>query len=361
MKKILFAIGGLSGGGAERVVSVWAGQLAEKGYEVGILVFKRSEGEYEVSPKVTKLAVAESLGAYQKMSYLERFRVKRRIVKDFSPDVVINFLPRVQIWMAAAMAGLKIKRIDTVRNSPWNFCDGEISKQLWKLCFETGDLTILQSEDQKHFFSKKVQKKCVIVPNPLNEAYETAGKSEFPEKAKRFVAAGRLSDQKNFPLLIRAFALASKTHPDITLDIYGKGTDAYTKKLNDLIEEVGMKEKIRLPGRSDNMHAVLMDHDAFIMSSDYEGMPNALAEAMAVGLVCVSTDCKTGPRDLIRDGENGYLTPVRDVEKMAEKIEKVADMDAVTIQKFGEKARSFVTDLCGRENSLNKLIQAIEK
>ena len=97
------------------------------------------------------------------------------------------------------------------------------------------------------------------------------------------------------------------------------------------------------------------------MSSDYEGMPNALAEAMATGLVCISTDCRTGPRDLIKDGENGFLVPVGNVEAMTDSIKRVASLDADAIERIGREARLYVTDLCGRENSLNKLIEAIEK
>lgn len=361
MKKILFAITGLRGGGAERVVSVWASQLAEKGYEVGILTFAKKDGEYEVDPKVKRFIVAENTEAYLAMSYLKRYRIMRKTVIEFSPNVVISFLQRMQVWMAAATIGLGVKRVDTVRISPWHTTVGAATKYMWKLCFKTGDLTILQSEDQKPFFSKSVQKKCVVVPNPLNEAYEKEGKTEFSGKATRFAAAGRLAKQKNFPLLIKAFAKACEAHLDITLDIYGAGEDAYVAELQALINDLDMSNRVRLCGRTDNMHGELMAHDAFVMSSDFEGMPNALAEAMAVGLVCISTDCKTGPRDLIKDGENGFLVPVGDVEAMAESIKKVADMEADSIRRFGLEARSFVTNLCGRENSLKKLIQAIEK
>ncbi len=361
MKKILFAITGLGGGGSERVVSVWASQLAQRGYDVGVFTYARKEGEYALGPNVKRFTITENIKDYLAMSYIKRYRLMRKTVKEFSPDVVIGFLPRMQIWMAAATVGLKVKRIDTVRNSPWNFYNGAFTKQLWKLCFKTGDLTILQSEDQKPFFSKSVQKKCVIVPNPLNEDYEQKGKTEFSEKATRFVAAGRLSEQKNFPLLIKAFAKACEYNPDITLDIYGKGRDEYAAKLQSLIDELGMSGRVCLCGRTDNMHGALMEHDAFVMSSDFEGMPNALAEAMAVGLVCISTDCRTGPRDLITDGENGFLVPVGDVDAMAESIKKVADMDAQTIKRIGVEVRRYVTDLCGRENSLKKLIEAIEE
>ena len=361
MKKILFAITGLGGGGAERVVSVWASQLVEKGYDVGVFTFAKGKNEYPISSKVKRLTITNNIEDYLSMGYFKRYRLMRKIVKDFSPDVVISLLTRMQIWMAAVTVGLGVKRIDTVRNSPWHFYEGNLTKQLWKMCFRTGDLTILQSEDQKGYFSSRVQKKCMVVPNPLNEAFEKEGKTTYSSKATRFVAVGRFSEQKNYPLMFKAFAKACKNNENITLDVYGKGDEKSTQKLQALVAELGMNGRINLRGRTDDVHSALMEHDAFIMSSNFEGMPNALAEAMAVGLVCVSTDCKTGPRDLIKDGENGFLVPVGDEGAMTKKIEEVASLGADAIKSFGVEARKHVVELCGRENSLRKLIDAIEK
>ena len=351
----------MGGGGAERVVSVWASQLAERGYDVGIFTYRRKEGEYPVSPAVKRLTIVNEKKEYLAMSYFKRYRLIRKTVKDFAPDVVIGFLQNMQVWMAITTIGLKLKRIDTVRISPWHASVGKVVMQLWKMCFRTGDLTILQSEDQKAFFSKTVQKKCVVVPNPLGDVYEATGKTNFALRATRFIAAGRICAQKNFPMLIKAFAKSHKENPEITLDIYGVGEEQYVEGIKALIKELNAEEYINLCGRTSDMHTALMEHDAFLMSSNYEGMPNALAEAMAVGLVCVSTDCKTGPRDLIKDGENGFLVKVSDVDDMSEKISLVANMDSEAIKSFGFAARSFVTDFCGKENSLKKLIEAIEK
>ena len=361
MRRVLFSITSLAGGGAERVVSVWASQLAEKGYEVGIFTYARSENEYPVNPKVTRLTVAKTKKEYLSYGYLRRYRLARNAVKSFAPDVVISFLSNMQIWMMLTTVGLKLKRIDTVRISPWHNGSSKIVQAAWKHCFKTGDLTILQSEDQKAFFGKSVQKKCVVVPNPLNADYELEGKEIYNERALRFCAAGRLCTQKNFPLLISAFVRAHQNNPDITLDIYGKGTDEYTDKLHRLISENGADSYICLCGRTNDMRCELLKHDVFVMSSDFEGMPNALAEAMATGLVCISTDCRTGPRDLIEDGKTGFLVPVDDVDNMSNKILEVSQMSSSEVESIGKNARAFATEYCGRENSLARLIEAIEK
>ena len=210
MKKILFAITGLGGGGAERVVSVWASQLAEQGYEVAILTFAKKENEYEVCEKVKRLTVTQNIKEYLSLSYIKRYKLMRKIVKEFSPDVVISLLQRMQIWMSFVTIGIDVKRIDTVRISPWHSNNGKIVDWLWKRCFKTGDLTILQSEDQKSFFSKKVQKKCVVVPNPLNELCENVGKTEFSSSIKKFTSAGRLAKQKTILCLLKRLQRRAK-------------------------------------------------------------------------------------------------------------------------------------------------------
>lgn len=361
MKKILFAIGSLSGGGGERVVSVWAGQLAERGYDTAVFTYAKADDEYYLSPKVKRLTLVDDIKDYLSQSGLKRYRNIRKIIKGFSPDVVISFFPTIQIWMKAATIGLGVKRIDTVRVNPLYASNSKAVNAMWRWCLKTSALTILQCEDQKMFFNKKIQKKCAVVPNPLSEVYENCGKDRYSNENLKFIAAGRLCKQKNFPMLIKAFAKAHAQNPKITLDIYGEGTSSYIEFLDSIINQDSATEYIHLCGRTSDMHGELLNHDAFVMSSDYEGMPNALAEAMATGLVCISTDCPTGPRDLIRGGENGFLVPVDDVDAMAEKIIEVSNMSATEIESLGKSARKFVVDYCGRENSLAKLIDAIEK
>lgn len=360
MKHIVFAVGSLFGGGAERVVSVWASALAEKGYKVSVIVYSRMKNEYSISDKVSVYPIADSQEACDSMGVLQRVRLFRKSLKSLKPNVIISFLPIMQVYVRIASIGLGIPRIETIRLSPWHT---EMIKtkfaKIWINCFESSKAVILQSEDQKSFFSQNVQKKAVVIPNPVNSLYIENQKTVYNSTSHKIVAAGRLSKQKNHKMMIDAVKEVSKKFADVSLDIYGVGE--LEQSLNDYIKDSGMERNIRLRGRSSELYNVYKDADLYVMTSDYEGMPNALAEAMAIGLPCVSTDCKTGPCDLIDDGKNGFLVPCNDVETLSQKINLIFSLSDDEQRIVGEQARKKIVEFCGEENSLNKLISLIEK
>lgn len=362
MKKVLISITTLFGGGAERVVSLWANALHDKGYDVSLLIYGRSEGEYPINENIQIHTVAENYAKYQQMGYLQRLKRMRRIVKEVHPDVLINFLPRMQIWMMFATMFMKLRRVETVRISPWQVAIRRKSEAfLWKLCFVRSSDVIIQTQEQGEFFSEKVRRKCWVIPNPIGQQYIDNPKEAYSKQALHFMAAGRVTKQKNYPMMINAFKILNDKYPDTRLSIYGAGDQGYVAKLQELIDGLGLQECVTLEGRSNNISEELRRRDVFLMTSDFEGMPNALAEAMATGLVCVSTDCRTGPKDLIKHGENGFLVPVGDVDKLAAVMEEIVRMDSVHMEQMGRAARESVLDLCSEEKSLMKLIALIEK
>lgn len=359
MKQVVFAIGSLHGGGAERVVSVWASALAEKGYPVSILVYARLENEYPISDKVNVYPIAGSQQECDAMSILQRLRRFRKALKELKPGVLISFLPEIQVYMGLSSIGLRIPRVETVRINPWR--SGIVNTKfapLWRWCFRSCRAVIVQSEDQKPFFSQSVQKKAVVIPNPINPAYIENFKAEYCATSHKIVAAGRLTGQKNYKMMIDAVKLVSEKYKDVSLAIYGAGEQE--AELNAYIKTQGLEDTVRLMGRSNELYRIYQTADLYLMSSDFEGMPNALAEAMAIGLPCISTDCKTGPRDLVDDGENGYLVPCGDAEALADRIVHIFSMPAEEQKKLGQNARTKISDFCSEENSLKRLIDLIE-
>ena len=175
----------------------------------------------------------------------------------------------------------------------------------------------------------------IVIPNAINPAFIRPAYDG--EREKVIVGAGRLSNQKNFPLLISAFARIADKFPEYKLVIYGKGN--LLDSLQALAKEKSISDRVEFPGFVPDMPERLEKASMFVLSSDYEGMPNALMEAMASGLPCVSTDCGGGgARFLIKDGENGLLVPQKDEEKMAAAMERILS-DEVFAKKIGENAR----------------------
>lgn len=361
--KILIAIGSLSGGGAERVASVWAGQLADCGWDVSILVFARKNDEYPISSKVKIYSCASTIEEYLSKSPIRRFREIRSLVTTICPNYTIAFFHNMRILMMLASFGLRTKRIDTLRISPWSLQKSSLSwsnRCLSRLSFDTANKIIIQTSDQKPWFSKRNQKKCVLIPNPISDIYKDSFREEISTQVVNFIAAGRIDPQKNYPMMIDAFAKAVEMHPNIRLQIFGKGDVEYTQMLQDRINSLGMSNNIFLMGRSSCMHEEYRKNDAFLMTSDYEGLPNALMEAMASRLICISTDCKTGPRDLINEGVSGYMVPVGDGKALTEVIINVINMSYEERVAMADAARNRIMTYCSEESSLNKLCEILK-
>lgn len=164
------------------------------------------------------------------------------------------------------------------------------------------------------------QRSRKIIPNAINKEFITAEYSG--PRNKQIVSSGRLTEQKNHALLIKAFAGITAKYPAYKLVIYGDGP--LRKDLELLASNLGIADKVSFPGYTTEIRKKIERSSLFVLSSDFEGMPNALMEAMALGVPCISTDCKGGgARFLIKNGTNGLLTPIGDVEALQTAMEKI--------------------------------------
>lgn len=359
-KKICIAIHGLAHAGAERVAASWANYLAEHGHRVSVMVYAHSEDTYDLDERVRIIPLADTQQQYYQLSKGKQLSRIRNVIRQEKPQVMISFLPKMQISVMLATFGMRMKRLETVRNNPWIDTDVSGKRFFWNLCFRRSDIILVQTKEQSEYFSKRLQKKCVVISNPISRNFADQQKTYGNEKTSRFVAVARINTQKNYPMMIRAFAQATKKDPSCTLDIYGAGSPEKIQSIRDLIGQLGMEERIRLCGWRRDIADILTQYDAFLMSSNYEGMPNALAEAMSAGLVCLSTDCKTGPKDMIESGKNGILAKTGDVRSFTEGIETIINMDQQQRVDMGHLARKSILEMCSEENTLARLKQLIE-
>ena len=346
------------GGGAERVVSIWANELTKRNYKVSIVLYARTDNEYKVAQGVHIYSIANSMKECDSLSVIQRILRFRKRIKEISPDVVISFLPIMQIYIMLSTLGLGIKRIETVRINPWR---AEINSTkyrfLWRMCFVTSHAIIVQTPEQMEFFSDRLKKKTVVIPNPLDSRLASYHKTIYRSESHNAIAAGRLSLQKNYRMMIDAINIAREKYSDIKLFIYGDGPDRHN--LEDYIKDNNLDSTIFLKGRSDNISEHMSKSDLFLMSSDYEGMPNSLIEAMAIGLPSISTDCKTGPKDIIKHKYNGFLVPTGDAVLMAEAIDEVFEMTSNEQKIMGDRAKANIEALCNTDLILDILCEVI--
>lgn len=318
MKKITFIFPSFSGGGAERVASILASNLS-KDFEVSVVAYFPVENNYFISSSVKVNYLTNSKEEYRNLSLFKKIRLLRILLLKITPEVVFPFLPQVGFHTYIACWHTKIKIVQTVRNNPKIDPESKFRRIIRDLTLRRSWKNFVQNQAQFDYFSKGIKNKTVIIPNPINDSFFNFPDDEIVYGKPSFfhiVALGRLCKQKNFEMLISTAKMLENI-PNISIDIYGDGE--LKSQLLEKIREEGLVN-VKINERTDSPEKVLKESDIFVLPSLYEGMPNALLEAMASSKICISTDCETGPRDIIQSGINGFLIPVNDVQKLYETI-----------------------------------------
>lgn len=339
-ESVLFYINQIYDGGAERVMTTLASRFSENGYSVILVTSFRKDGEYELASDVKRLSLEDSeiQQSFIKRN-ISRIRKLRSICKREKPDIVVSFMREPNCRALLATLGLPVKNIVSVRSDPNYEYAGIVGKILGKYLLPLADGCVFQTEEAKNWFPIKLQKKSKIILNPVKDDFYQVQRRPIPG---RIVSCGRLEKEKNFSLLIDAFASLGEKYPEMELLIYGEGS--LKANLQEQIGNLRMEERIFLMGATDNVAKVLSEASVFVLSSLYEGMPNALMEAMAVGVPCISTDCSCGgPRRLICSGENGILIKNDNKIALVESLKKLLD-DSIMADELGARARESALD-----------------
>ena len=342
MKHIAMYIGSLNKGGAERVMVNLAEYFFSKGYKVTFVTTFKEEDEYTHSEGINRiisgLTPKEESGRL--INIYRRYAKLRNIWKELRPDLVLSFMGKNNVMALLTTRRLHIPVVVSVRADP-KMEYREYSRFLdfmAAMLFPKADGVVLQTTDAANYFSKRVQKKVKVMPNSLSK--EFIRPVYEGEREKEIVAVGRIDDNKNHKLLIDAFAKVWNEHKDWRLTIYGDGPmkeelEAYVDSLDKTVEDQKkvnvsahndinsgkISEVITFPGRINNVADKIANAGIFVLCSDTEGMPNTLLEAMALGIPSISTNCPCGgPKDIIDDGENGLLVPVRDTEALTKAL-----------------------------------------
>ncbi len=340
-RKIAFHLNCLEQGGAERVVSNLANQFAREGYEVLLATEWYGENEFSIDREVRRVHVGLREGDEKKSriaQFLLRVKYLREFMKTERPDILIAFAQRANYRALMAAPGTGIPVLISIRTDPVGHYDALSDKIQIPLLFPRAAGCVFQTEGQRDFFAPYLQENSRVILNPVHDKYLDV--PEPVERKKEVVQSGRLVDFKNQPMLLQAFIEVHKKHPDYILKIYGGDSFDGTKEiLEDIIEKNNAGSYIRLMGASDSLEKDLVDAAVYAFSSDWEGLPNALLEAMALGLPIVATDCPCGgPRTVMENGVNGVLIPIKDPKALEEGINRLIENPGLGEQ-LGRNAR----------------------
>lgn len=333
LKKILVIIPKLSGGGAEKVSLELSKYLCEKDYEVLLLFFENFNNieVLNLSSKIKKIC----LNKKNKWNVFKIIFQIRKIIVNFKPNTIISFLFYTNILTILSSITVfkkSFKLIISERNNPNKYLSlskfGFIKKLFIYLMYSQADIIISVSKQISKILNlnfKINQKKLYTIYNPLSlddikmkALKEVTHPFYLAANHQIIIGVGRLNIQKRFDLLLKAFSRVKKVKADTYLIILGEGPEL--ENLLMLSKKLNISDSVGFVGFQLNPYSWMKKSDIFVLSSDFEGFPNVLIEAMALGIPVISTNCPTGPNEIITHEQNGILVTVGDEWVLSEKI-----------------------------------------
>ena len=339
---IVFVTNSIGFGGAEKMLTFIANSLSERHHSCIII----NLGAVPSYVNAYTQTIDSSVKLY---NIREEFTTKNRIKdigkiisisKKHHADVIIGFTSFPNMYASLTGKLLRIPSIISERGDPNRTIGDTIKDRILTFIINRSNGGVFQIDGAKKFFGNGLQKRSVIIPNPIFLNGKTPVIS-YSKREKTVVSVGRLdNEQKRLDIMLESFSIFVKKHSEYVLKLYGRG--AQETEIKQWCVEFGIQDKVKFMGLTTNpMHDIAGD-GMFLITSDYEGISNSLLEAMAVGLPCVSTDhTPGGARFLIRDHENGLLAPIADVEALARAMCEFAENPELA-EKCGRNARDVV-------------------
>ena len=284
---------------------------------------------------------AFTVGAPKNGENIRKYHIRqiKHHAKEFDADVLIGFTGFPNAYAKIVGTMLHIPSIMSERGDPARTSGKGVKSTIMRFIINLSRGGVFQTEGVMEYYGKCLQKRGIVIPNPIFINDEEMPFVRQCEREKTVVSVGRLDNrQKRYDVMLDAFKIFSEKHPEYTLKIYGKGVDE--EKIRAWVEERSLSEKVKFMGLTTQPMQDIARDGIFLITSDYEGISNALLEAMAVGLPCVSTDhTPGGARLLIQDHENGLLAPIGDAIKLAACMCEFAE-DLELSEKCGSNARN---------------------
>lgn len=343
MKRLFIMTHNMAGGGCERVIAQLAGRFSDWGIECTIVTEYACASFYPLDARVRLVPLLAGSACPSRQIPRAYLRL-RRLVRRERPDVVLAMPEKVNVWTVLFLLGSGVPVVVSERNDPRRHPESRVKRILRALLYPFARGFVFQTEQAAACFSKRIRRRAAVLPNPLDAA--RLGPPWNGARERRVAFVGRLEPQKNVPLLLAAFARFHAAHPDWTLALYGDGSQRET--LEAMARALLPEDAVAFFGLCPDVAERIRRAGIFALCSDFEGMPNALIEAMALGLPSVATDCPSGGcASLIEHGHNGLLVPPGDAEALCRALGRLADEPALAAS-LGLRARELAVRLDDR-------------
>lgn len=344
--RVLIFIHSLHGGGAERVAADLSAHWVEQGREVMLVTQAPADGDvYTLDPRVQRRVlntVGEGGGLRGVLANVRRVAALRALIKSFRPDIVLGMMTTASVLAVIAARGLRCRVIATEHTHPPSQTLSGMWQRLRRLTYPRAARVVALTRGTADWLDTHVPgSRLAVIPNPVHwplpRSEPVVAPTVRPER-KYVLGVGRLHADKGFDVLIEAFARVAQDHPDWDLILLGEGNER--SDLQARIDAAGLAERIQMPGRVGNVGDWYAAAHLYALSSHFEGLSNTLLESMASGLMAVSFDCDTGPREIIRDQVDGVLVrPVGDAISLSKALSRMME-DPAGRARMGELAQN---------------------
>lgn len=347
-------------GGAEKQLIMLGNQMVDRKHDVYMILVSDDKICYHIDERIKIISIVFAENCCKFRTIINRFFYLNKILRKISPDIVVNFNLQSAVMLAFLNKNKIGKLIYSERGDPDDDEYKGVLGLFRRISFPRLNGFVFQTDGAMNYFSdKRILTKSTVIPNAcfLQNIKKFNG-----VRKKKIVTIGRFHPQKNHELLIRAFARLSNEFQDYKLEIYGDGLLKHN--LIDLVHKLGLTRSVTFMGNSRTVLEEIQNASLFVLSSNFEGIPNVLIEAMAMGLPCISTDCKPGgARLLIQNGVNGLITPLGDEIALASAIKQLL-VNSTEASRLGNEAMK-IADIFSPNNIYDKwesfLLKVVDK
>jgi glycosyltransferase involved in cell wall biosynthesis len=354
-------------GGAERVAATLANAWADHGSDVWLIstyLGGRATG-YPLRPGVSTVYFDHLIRSGKSSRWFDALRkvmALRRIARTIGPDVVVSFLTNVNVLAITAFGSGRLPLIVSERTDP--AADIELSRALRvarAVAYPFADALVVQTAAAAQRYGARLRRiaRIEVIHNPLPQELDVSSlRARHEDNGGLVIAMGRLSPEKGFDSLIEAYGRALGEDTSWALQIWGEGP--LQSELTQLIARLHLTGRVELCGATTQPWATLAAAQIFVLSSKYEGFPNAMLEAMAVGLPCIAFDCPSGPRELADGGSAAIIVRAGAVSELAVALRQLA-ADREARRALGERAAAHVRREFGQQRVVRDWDRLIEE